>query len=83
MVHTAKRNLFLQAAQGFRWAHKDSDLKASTVENAVNSHITFFRLNLIDRHICSTQSSILWALRRCDTNIIDWEQRGCMYMIKY
>ena len=83
MIHTAKQNLFLQAAQGFRCANKDSDLKASTVENPSNSLITFFKLNLIDRRICSTQPSILCALRRCDTGISNWEQRGCMYMINY
>ena len=42
-----------------------------------------FKLNLIDRLICSTQPSISCALRRCDTGISNREQRGCMYTINY
>ena len=83
MIHAAKLNLFLQAAQGFRCATKDSGPKEPTGENPQNSLITFFKLNLIDRHIWSTQSSILCAHRRCETGISNWEQRGCMDMVNY
>jgi hypothetical protein len=83
MIHAAKLSLFLQAARGFRRAPKDIDPKQPTGGNPQNSLIAFFKLDLIDRHICSRQTSILCALRRCDTGICNWEQRGCIVMANY
>jgi len=52
MIHAAKLNLFLQAAQGFRCAAKDSDPKEPTGGNPQNSLITFFKLNINDELYC-------------------------------